>query len=353
MNPRQTPGRLLLRAVIALALAAATIIFGFWYTSNRASPESGDIRRNGNPSRDEMEAFLDRSVSPLLVSNSQRNAQAVNRLMGNVHDLFEGYRGRVPAFTNDITGFGNKTKITWEAVKQLASDDKQKVQRHVTSKFEMHVVSADRLQLDLEQLLDGFRSDIVANNNLLLSEIEAAVANDPKMAALEIQLPETFKRDVLERIQAASRQTGTDAVVMSGVTFLTAVAAEETARMLVTAVLARVASSMATSMTTTAATAGGTTAAGGTGGGAVGTLGGPPGVVIGIGVGLIVGCIVDYVMTERMEDKLNTECREFLTNTENELLTTEGGLGVTAYAAVKSLDESQASAIANQILNLP
>ncbi len=331
----------------------AIVIYLFWYSGNRHSPEVSSITPAPRLTSGEKAAFFAQNVSPILDVNASANVKALETLRADIHQLFEQYRRRVPNFTEDITGFRNKTKITWEATKQMASDDKDKVKRHVSEKFEMHVVSAAKMQVELEALLHGFHRDIEANHNRMLADIETVVINDPRFAALGVTLPDSFGKDLEADISAASLQAGKEAVVLSGMTFLVSFATEEAVRSLVTATLARVGASLATSMGATAAASGGATVAGGTGGGATGTLGGPAGVVIGIAAGLTVGIIVDYVMTERMEAKLNDECARFLTKAETGITQKPDGLVAALGKALSELEKIKSSVIKQQIEGLP
>jgi hypothetical protein len=341
------------KALVAIAAAVGIIIFLLWYTKHRKGPEMSLNQLAPHVTATEKAAFFERSVVPILDANASANAKALENLKTDIHKQFEQYRQRVPIFTDDITGFGNKTKITWEATKQMASDDKDKVKRHVAGKFEMHVVSAEKMQSELETLLHGFRRDIEANNNRMLVDIDAAVKNDPRFSALGIKVPESFAKQTEADISAASLQAGKDAVTLSGMTFLVSFATEEAVRSLVTLALTRVGASLATSMGATAAASGGATVAGGAGGGATGTLGGPAGIVIGIAAGLTVGIIVDYVMTERMEDKLNEECTMFLTKAETEIAKKPDGLVFSLEKAIIELDKIRVPIVKQQIEALP
>lgn len=340
-RPRTAANSLLI-SLFAFAVAAVFVGYLYWRTGNRTnlvSPERGE--------------FYTESITPILDENKSANAKALQALKNEVHVQFEQYRKRVPAFTDDITSFSNKTKITWEATKQMTSDDKVKVQRHVTGKFEMHVVSAETMQKDLERILQAFRKDIEANKNRMLVDIDVAVKDDPRFSASGAKIPENFRDKIEVDIAAVSLQAGKDAVVLSGMTFLVALATEEAVRHLVTAVLTRVSASLAGSMATTAALSGGAAAAGGAGGGGVGSLGGPAGVVIGLAAGITVGAIVDYVMTDRMEEKLNKECTTFLTTAETELTTAPLGLIATMEKALAEIEKVEGDLIKKQINSLP
>lgn len=324
---------------ISLAVAICSILFLLRLTKKRAA--------------EEREAFFNRSVTPILNANSTANKNAIENLKANIHAQFEDYRRRVPKFTKDITGIGNKTTITWEALKQMASDDKKKVERHVTGKFEMDVVSARQMQKDLELLLQGFRHDLDANRNRMLADIDAAVKNDPQLSAHGIKLPETFGKEIEKKIAETSLAVGKDTATQNGLTILTSMAAEEATRKLVTYVLAETAESLATAMGITAGTTGGSTAAGGAGGGTVGSSAGPVGTVVGIAVGLTVGLIVDYVMTERMDAKLNDECCNFLTKAEKSITQDPKGLIMILEKALAGMEKAKGPVIKQQIESLP
>jgi hypothetical protein len=238
-------------------------------------------------------------------------------------------------------------------MKQMTSEDKKKVERHVTEKFEMHVVSAKKMQEDLEALLQGFRRDIEANRNRMLVDIDAAVKADPRLLVVGVKLPDSFAKEIESSITKVAAQAGKDGIVLSSWTLVAAFASEEVVRRLVICALTAVGESLVASMGTTAAASGGATVAGGAGGGATGTLGGPAGVVIGIAVGLTVGIIVDYVMTARMETKLNQECTQFLTKTEVALTTDPKGLVPALEKALADMAKVQTPVIKQQIESLP
>lgn len=353
MNKPQTSVRLrLVKGLTALAAAAALTGYLYWYTGNRENP-SDSVRQTENSSAGEQDKFYTEQITPILHANTSANTKALEALERDIHSQFARYRKRVPAFTADITGIGNKSKITWEALKQMASDDKEKVKRHVTGKFEMHVVSAVKMEKDIERILRAFRMDVEANRNRMLVEIEAAIKNDPRFSVSEVKMDETFRKMIEAGISDVSVQAGKDAVVLSGMTFLVAFATEEAVRHLVVAALTRVGSSLAASMGTAAAASGGATVAGAATGGGSGSLGGPAGAAIGLAAGITVGVIVDHLMTVRMETTLNEECNAFLTKVEKELVTAPNGLVPNMRKALAEIEWVEASVIKQQILSLP
>jgi hypothetical protein len=331
----------LIKSLIAVVLVAVIILFLYKYTDHR--PADKDVTN---------EDLFKELISPVIDANASANAEALRTLRSGIHAQFEAYRSRVPTFTADITSIGNKSKITWEAAKQMASEDKKKVERHVSDKFEMHVVSGKQMEKDLEGLLHAFRRDIEANRNRMLVDINEAVRSETGFES-DLLIPEEFTKRIEQQIRNQSKQAGKNAVVLSGMTFLVSLAAEEAVRNLVVYALTRVGTTLAASMATTAAVSGGATAAGGAGGGTAGSLGGPAGAVIGIAAGLTVGIIVDIVMTDRMEKKLNDECTSFLTKAEMELTTKPGGLVSQLEQALENMDQVTSSSIKQQIKALP
>jgi len=330
------------KALVAFVAAAALAGYLYWYTGYRKTDPSSERVK-----------FYNERITPILDANTSANARALEAMEREIHAQFEQYRKRVPAFTADITGLGNKSKITWEAIKQMASDDKGKVKRHVTGKFEVHVVSAEKMQKDLERIVRAFHMDVEANKNRMLIEIEAAVKNDPRFSVKDVEISETFRKNIEQGISDVSVKAGKDAVVLSGMSFLVAFATEEAVRHLVVAALTRVGTSLAASMGTAAAASGGATVAGGAGGGGAGSLGGPAGAVIGFAAGITVGLIVDHVMTERMVAKLNAECTSFLAKAEKEITTAPGGLVSALEKALAEIERAERTIIKKQIQTLP
>ena len=325
----------IVKSLIAFAIAAGIIAFLFWYTGTRRGPTQAD-----------RETFFKESVTPVLGTNASANAKALEVLKSDIHAQFEQYRHRVPTFTADITGFGNKAKITWEAMKQMTSEDKKKVERHVTEKFEMHVVSATKMQQDLETLLKGFRRDIEANRNRMLVDIEAAVKADSQFSAHGIRLQETFAKDIEAKISELAKKSGNDVAILTSLNLIASMAADIAVTELVSVALTRV----GTSLAATIAASGGTAAAMTAGGGTVGTTGGPAGVVIGLAAGLTVGIIVDIVMDNRLESKLNEECSNFLTNSEVALIKNPDGLVSSIGKALAEFEKVKAPVIKQQLV---
>lgn len=328
----------LLKALIAFAIAAGIIAFLFYYTGTRRGPSPA-----------ERETFFKQSVTPILVNNTFANTKALEALDTNIHTQFEQYRGRVPNFTADITGFGNKAKITWEAVRQLASGDQKKVERHVTEKFEMNVVSAKRMQEDMETLLKGFCRDIEANRNRMLVDIEAAVKENSQMSPRSIKLQDVFAEEINGKISQLAKNSGHDVALMTSLNLLASLAADYAVTTLVKAALVRTGASLLTII----AASGGTAATLTAGGGTVGLAEGPAGFVIGLAAGCIVGYIVDSVMSDRLEKKLNSECTDFLTKAETSLTKDKDGLIQSLDRALVEMQRIQSPVINHQLEVLP
>lgn len=348
--------RSLIKAGIGLTLALGIVVYLVWFSSRERSAQvinTQDLNVTPRMTQSEKKVFFDEKISPLLAKNHAANEAALKKFEENIHAQFEGYRAKVPVFVEDITGWGNKTKIMWESVKQIGSDDKKKVERHVTGKFNADVVSAEQIRTTLENQVRAFRQDVEANRNEMLAGIDAAVSSDPRLALGDVTLSKAFVLAMGENVKTVSTKAGLDGAVIGGMSLLAGVAVEEAVRMLTTAIFVRVASSIGGSMAATTTTAGGATLAGAAGGGGTGTLGGPVGVAVGVGAGLIFGGVVDWVMTNRLEEKLNAQCKRFLSSTEQSITSDAKGLVSQLQQALGEIDKSTAPILRNQMGILP
>jgi hypothetical protein len=352
----------LIKAGIGLTLAIGIIIYLFWFSGReRITPEIKEPALQVTPSakvnpamtNEEKRVFFDKKINPLLARNQAANAEALKKFKENIHSQFEGYRGKVPVFVGDITGWGNKSKIMWESAMQIGSVDKKKVERHVTQKFNADVVSADQIRSNLEDQVRAFQQDIEANRNEMLTAIDAAVSSDPRLSLGVVTLSKAFLIELNENIKSVTTKAGVDGAVLGGMSLLAGVAVEETVRILTTAIYVRVASSIGSSMAATATTAGGATAVVAAGGGSAGSLGGPPGAAVGVAVGLIFGGVVDWFMTNKLEEKLNTQCKDFLTSTEQSITSDAQGLVAQLQSALTEIDKSTGPIIRKQLGILP
>lgn len=152
-----------------------------------------------------------------------------------------------------------------------------------------------------------------------------------------------------KNIKTVSTQAGMDSMVLGGMSLVAGIAVEEAVRILTTSIFTRVATSLGGSMAATATTAGGTTLTSAAGGGATGTLAGPVGVAVGVGAGLIFGGIVDWFMTNRLEEKLNTQCKNFLTATEMSIISDAQGLVSMLAQALAEINKATAPILRKQL----
>jgi hypothetical protein len=353
---RQSLKNSLIKAGICLILAIGIVIYLFWFSGRERPAPVITTPALNVPSRmtqNEKQVFFNEKISPLIARNQEANQKALKKFKDNIHAQFEGYRAKIPVFVEDITGFGNKTKIMWESAIQIGSDDKKKVERHVTSKFNADVVSADQIRMSLENQVLAFRQEIEANRNEMLAACDAAVSSDPRLGLGGVTLSKTFMSALDANIKAVSTKAGVDGVVIGGMSLLAGVAVEEAVRILTTAILTRVATSIGGSMAATATVAGGATLAGAGGGGGAGTLAGPAGTAIGVGVGLIFGGIVDWAMTNQLKEKLHTQCRQFLTSTEQSITSDAKSLVSQLQQALEEIDKSTAPILRKQLGIIP
>jgi|GEM_PF-2708062 len=351
-HDRPTIGSSLIKAGFCLTLAIGIVVYLFWFSGReRFSPVINTPALQVMPpmTQAEKQVFFDEKISPLLAKNKVANEAALKKFKENIHAQFEGYRVKVPVFVEDITGWGNKAKILWESAKQIGSEDKKKVERHVTEKFNADVVSAEQIQTVLQNQVRSFRHDVEANRNEMLAACNAAVSSDPRIDLGEVTLAEGFMLALNDNMKSVSTKAGVDGAVIGGMSLLAGFAAEEAVRMLTTAIIVRVSSSIGGSMAATATTAGGATLTSAASGGGTGALGGPVGVAVGIGAGLIFGGVVDWYMTNQLEEKLKAQCTQFLTSTEQSITSDAQSLVSQLQKALEEIDKSTAPILRKQL----
>ena len=185
----------------------------------------------------------------------------------------------------------------------------------VSEKFEAHLFSAQSFQDGIDKALDGFRSDVEANNMSLLTQVKAAVKTSDLPSPPNLS-HERFHQGLTERMQQVFADAAADSVTSLVVTEIIAGTGGAAAGKL-TALLA---AQLFQAISTTAATAGGMTATTTAAGGASGSAAGPWGTCVGGGVGLVVGLAIDWWMTEKFEKKLQTQLITMINRMEQSVL---------------------------------
>jgi len=291
----------------------------------RPLPDPGPI--SGNPGvtavpattpAESAAAVFQREIVPLIEVYDRKNRQAADRAIVTLKDRFQQLHRGIPAFADDITGWGTRFGV----VGRMSSDLWQKwwhenqnangVQVYVSSKFQSHVISDEKLKVAVEGTVTQFQEDLAANRNELLSQVRTVLHRED--IPVRLQFDENsfrkFAEDVMRRANALT--------VSMGQRSLASFILTETASGVVGAIATRLAITGGTYLATTLGAAGGATVGGTAVGGGAGTVVTPGvGTVIGAGIGLIVGAIIDWWMTEDFKVKISGECSRFLNELEH------------------------------------
>ncbi|WP_143544086.1 hypothetical protein [Rhodopirellula sp. MGV] len=261
--------------------------------------------------------FYESSVTPLLAEIGDDNRDAADRCVQRVHAVLQDYHRGVDGFVKDMTSISTRFGI----IKRMPADwwrSDGRVETYVQQKFEQHLFSADQLVEDVSNPLMQFRSEIIANQNSLLSQIQASLST-ADVPDTELDLGDNFFGDLSGPLSQYAAHQGTASVELMIGAFVVGEVGAFAAQSLVAGLLARFAPSIAIG---TAAGASATVGATATGAGS-GSLGGPVGTAVGFGVGLAVGLIIDWWMTEKFEAKLTAQMHNYLNELEGALINGE------------------------------
>ena len=306
-----------IRSAVAGLLAGCAALFAAW--KNAASDSLA-------PSPEQLAAYYSGSVTPLLDAAARRDREAADAAANRLHEHFARFHAGIPAFAEDITGWGTRFGVAGRSVKDLWTkfwDDPQRANAtrdYVNTKFRAHIVSEEKLQRAVEDTLAVFREAVTANHNRMVSEVQLAFTMpESPVKILPTKLSDIFGAANITAAKLNSQQK-TDNLIQSGALVGSGVLADIAAKRIVAAIFARLAVNTAASVATEASAAAGATATGG----AVGTAGGPAGTVIGVGVGIVVALVIDWWMTDSFKTKLHEQCGGYLRNLERDIIAGTG-----------------------------
>ncbi len=255
---------------------------------------------------------------------------------------FARYRLGASDFAENLTTWGTRYKISEAALRDWWSKSNE-ARKIATAKFEEFVVSGQRLQKDVTNVIAQFASDLEANRNKMLSEIQenVSLAAVP-CASTELgstNLVGAFMLEVQPLIKARATQSPIIAVLASGGGFI---AGEAGAR-----ILTRIFTTIAARVATGAAVRGSAVAGGAVAGGEGGGLFAPGvGTAIGVVGGIIVGFAVDWWTEKRFKEKVTGECNTMLADMEHALWTHETeGLGHSFTRTIQTIRECHKTAL--------
>jgi len=158
-------------AAIAMLAAGLGMILAAWEitrpdlhqpTSRQPSaPEQDPTKRNRE--------FFEKEIQPLVAAEDGRNRKAIQRAERRLDAVFQGYGTNVPKFAEALTSWGTKYEITKAMVYDWRSktDEARKIPMRL---FAETVVSDQKLNADITEIVAGIQSDFEASRDRMLSE---------------------------------------------------------------------------------------------------------------------------------------------------------------------------------------
>lgn len=351
--PARPRRRLLPRVAVAVALlgGAGGALHQVWQQARQgqaaeaAAHAAAELERN-------LRAFLDDDARPLLQRTREQDLAAVGRALEKVDKCFAAYASGIDDFSSSLTGWGMRFKILWRKGVETAErkEEHSWTAQLVRDKFHQHVVSDTRLEGDLNEILKQFAYELESSRNELVMDLDAKLRQSGLPVNVRDAALADFRADFREKSEALLRNLPGQSVTI-GVGSLTAgIVAEEAVRQLVRVVLAQAATRLASGAAASGGAAGVAVAAGGTGGTAI-----APGVGTAIGIvgGFVVGAVVDWWMTDEFEEKVNGQCRDYLSQTRAALVSGDGGLQKLLTAQVDQSAAAYEKAVESSVMQSP
>ncbi|MEW6077581.1 MAG: hypothetical protein AB1724_07210 [Thermodesulfobacteriota bacterium] len=340
--------------ILLLAVSVLTIYVAYNIaTEDRIVPQTPSVSR-ADKIDSRLSEFMDEKIDPVLKDNHNRNLDAVKRAVQDVNDLFSQYEQGVAPFVDDVTSWGTRFGIigryagekydTWWKDKESTT----RVADYISEKFGKHVFAGNKIEGDLQLIVNNFLQDVEANQNLMLSEITEQIEMSGLPIDKNLFKPENFTPKFKQDLEPVLKEMAKDSMNVGLLSILGGFILEESATKIVQSVLAAVssgiaattASSAASSAVSTGVIQGGNMLSISAAGGGAGSFGGPAGMIIGAVVGLTVGVIIDWWATEKLQEKLTDQCVSFLNNTKTAILSSEEGLIPSLYQSLSITGES-------------
>ncbi len=258
--------------------------------------------------------FFESDVQPAIAAAVKANHEAADRCIRRLDDMFAKHREGVKPFVEDLTTWGTRLRV----MRRMPSDwwyKRKTADEFIKAKFEEHLFSQASLEDGIQNALGEFRKDIEANNNQLLTSVNAAVSRSNLPDTPRIETGD-FARSVTESLQKFATDSAKDSITNLVITEIASNVGAAAATKLTVEIAARVAAAVAA----TAATEGGATAGGAALGGGGGSTVGPVGTAVGFGVGLVVGVGVDWWMSSRFKEKLTKQLNTMIDETEKSVI---------------------------------
>jgi hypothetical protein len=316
-------------------------------TPEAPAPSLPEAPQAPTPASPVAAAFFDSEVQPAIAKADRANREAATRCVQRIQEMFAKDRRGIDPFIEDLTSWGTRFGV----VRRMPSDwwyKRSDVKEVIAAKFEKHLFSEKSLHDGIEGALDQFRKDVEANNNELLTAVNAAVSRRdlPNMPPIKYR---QFSAEVTESLRKFAAEAAVDNVTTFLITELASGVGGEVATQLTLAIATR----MATMAAEATAAAGGATAGGAAVGGGGGSLGGPAGTAIGLGVGLVIGVGIDWWMTNSFKEKMSGQLNKMIDQVESSVLQgtdDKSGLRVSLDTTCDALCDSYRQSLYDRIV---
>jgi hypothetical protein len=309
------------KPVLFLVLGVILVGVAWWLT--HPTREEQEIQRwlqeEQKIQHQRQEFFASHGIQ-LLSQEEQRDREAMERAGQQLASDFARYRSGVPSFASNLTTWTAQYQIAKAALRDWWSKSNE-AQQLATDQFAKFVVSDRRLQADVIAVIAQFSSDLEANRNKMLSELQqkVSIAAVPCASADlgSTNLAGAFALTVEHLLEQEAKQSPIARVLAEGAGSIAGWAATGTIRGLITGLV----TSMAVGVAKKAAAGGSTVAAEAiVEGGAGGTVLAPGvGTAIGLAGGIVVGGAVQWWMENKFKEKVASECNQILDDMEENL----------------------------------
>ena len=294
-----------LKPWLLLILGLALIGAGWWLA---ARPNDQKVKR-------QRQEFFASQGTELLALEEERNRGAMELARGRLAAHFSRYRLGVRRFAADLTTWGARYQISKALLKDWWSKSNE-ARKVAADHFSEFVVSDEQLQKDVAEVIAQFCSDLEADRNKMLSELQVRATTAAVPCATKelgsTGLGEAFMVDVQPRLKARAAQSLVACILGTGGGFAAAQAA--------TKIVSKLLASMAVRVAAGAAVRGSAMATGAVAGGEGGTMFTPGvGTAIGVVGGLIAGWGVDWWTEKEFKEQVANECNEMLSGMEEAL----------------------------------
>jgi hypothetical protein len=319
-----------------LILGLAMIGAGWWLA---ALPKAQKVKR-------QRQEFFASQATELLALEEERNRAAMELARGRLAAHFSRYRLGVPRFAQDLTTWGTRYRISKALLKDWWSKSNE-ARKVATDHFSEFVVSDEQLQKDVAEVIAQFSSDLEADRNKMLSELQVRVASAAVPCATKelgsTGLGEAFMAEAQPRLKERAAQSLVVCILGTGGGFAAAQAA--------TRIVSKLLTSMAVRVAAGAAVRGSAVATGAVAGGEGGTMLTPGvGTAIGVVGGLIAGWGVDWWTEKEFKEQVTNECNEMLSGMEEALWSDPAeGLGAGFSRSIRITRECHEAALRKMI----